>query len=66
MIGGNYSWFKAELTKRVEAERLSRAESLARGAAQDFADYRYGVGFCDGMALAIEIADEITKEMDAA
>lgn len=66
MIGGYSPWFCEELTCRVAKERAERAMSLANGAAGDFADYRYAVGFMDGMELALTIADEIRKEQEAA
>lgn len=64
MIGGYNPWFNEELSRRIEKERVVRAQSLMAGVAGDFADYRYAVGFNDGMALVLTIADEIKREQD--
>lgn len=67
MIGGYHPWFHEELKRRVVALRAERAESLISGAAAgDFADYRYAVGFGDGLNAALDIADEIRAEQEKA
>lgn len=66
MIGGFHPWFCEELNRRIAQRRAERAMSLASGAAGDFADYRYGVGYLDGLQAALDVADEIRKEQEAA
>ena len=66
MIGGYHPWFHEELERRVLADKTDKALSLAAGAAGDFADYRYACGLLAGLDLALEIAGEIKKELDAA
>jgi hypothetical protein len=62
-IGGP-NWLEEELGKRVAKERSEKAESLLTGLCGDFADYRYAVGFADGMQRVIEIAEDIRKEQE--
>lgn len=64
MIGGYNPWFVEELKRRIEAQALEKAMDLARGAAGDFADYRGAVQFIAGMQFALELAEDIKKEMD--
>ena len=66
MIGGFHPWFSDELTRRIEGKRLERLESLSLGACGDFADYRYAIGFFDGLKEALEIANDIRKDQEAA
>lgn len=62
---GSHSWFHGQINERLARLRAERAFSLAQGAASDFADYRYGVGYLDGLQVALDIADELKKEQDA-
>lgn len=64
MIGGHHPWFTEQLKLRVEAMQAERARSLMGGAAGDFADYRYAVGFADGLDAALAIANEIRAEQE--
>lgn len=66
MIGSYNSYFHEALKARIEKDRLERADGMARGMCGDFADYRYAVGFVDGMNRVLELADDIKKEHDAA
>lgn len=66
MIGGYHPWFHQELQRLVEVERREKAEDMARGACGDFADYRYAVGYVDGMNRVLELADDIRKKQDPA
>lgn len=66
MIGGYSPWFCEQLASRVMQRWVERSASLAMGAAQDFADYRYAVGYLQGLKDAIEIADDIRKEQEGA
>ena len=54
------------MTRRVAIERAERGEIVLNGGCQDYADYRYAAGFFAGMQQAIEIAEDIRKEQDAA
>ncbi len=65
MIGGNPHWFVEEMTRRVAQERDGRAEVVLNGLVADFADYRFAVGFLEGMQFALGIAEDIKKDMDA-
>ena len=64
MIGGYSPWFSQELEKRVAHERGERLETMGNGFCGDFADYRYAIGFLDGMRRALEIAEDIRKEQE--
>lgn len=64
MIGAYHPYFHEELIRRVVKESLERAEDLGNGAAGDFADYRYAVGFIAGLKLSLEIAEDIRRECD--
>ena len=64
MIGGFSPWFSDEFARRVVHERGERLEGMGNGFCGDFADYRYTVGFLDGMRKALEIAEDIRKEQE--
>jgi hypothetical protein len=64
MIGGYTPWFHEELARRVEKLIHEREDSLGRGAAGDFADYRFACGFFDGLRTAMELADEIKQDVE--
>jgi hypothetical protein len=64
VIGGHPLWFQEELTRRAKAEQAERAQSLGRGDALDFAQYQHGVGYIAGLEAAIDISEQIKKEMD--
>jgi hypothetical protein len=64
VIGSNPTWFQTELARRIEADQTDRCKSLGSGAAGDFSDYRYGVGFIAGLELALDISKEIMKELE--
>lgn len=66
MIGAFHPWFHEELKRRIEAVKAERAASLMQGAAGDFADYRYAVGFGDALSTALDIANEIRAEQENA
>ena len=66
MIGGYHPYFHEEFKRRVESKRQERLESLALGACGDFADYRYAIGFFGGLQEALDLAEDIKKEQDAA
>ena len=52
------------LDKRVKELVESRSASLARGAAADYAEYKYTVGYLSGLEDALKICDEIEGEAD--
>lgn len=64
MLGGYNPWFIEELNRRANAMRQDRLEALGAGGCGDFADYRYGVGFFDGLQMTLTLADEIKRELD--
>lgn len=66
MIGGGYRWFYEELSERVIKDKIEKSMELGQGYAQDFADYRYACGVLVGLDLALEFAETIKKEQDAA
>lgn len=66
MIGGYSPWFNEELSRRVLQKKIDKSMELGDGFAADFPDYRYAVGFIAGMLEALDIADEIKKEQEAA
>lgn len=51
---------KARLANFID----ERAHSLARGEAFTYDIYRQQVGFIEGLAAAIEAANELDKELD--
>lgn len=65
MIGGSF-WFAEELQSRVLKEKIEKSMELGEGLAGDFPDYRYACGVIAGMSLALDIAEEIKKEQEAA
>lgn len=64
MIGGYNPWFCEELIRRIKNDVSETSLQLARGCASDFASYRNGCGFVEGLERAIEYIEEIQKEMD--
>jgi hypothetical protein len=55
-----------ELIKRVTEDKIGKAVDLAAGAAPDYPAYQYACGLMAGLDLALTIADEIKKDIDAA
>lgn len=66
MIGSFSPWFCDELDRRVLGNKTEKALELAQGAAPDYPAYQYACGLLAGLDLALEIAGEIKKELDAA
>ena len=54
--------FHALLEERVTKAVESRAQSLASGSAADYAEYRFSVGYVQGLSDALKLCDEIEKE----
>ena len=50
------------LRQRVEEERQTSMDSLARGEAKDFETYRYLIGRLTGMKQVMQFLDEIERE----
>ncbi len=48
---------------RLAQMMRERQEDLALGLAQDWADYRYRCGVVQGLSLAIELCDEVFREL---
>lgn len=66
MIAGNYHYFSEELQSRVLKDKIEKSMELGEGLAADFSDYRYACGVIAGMNLALDFAEDIKKELDAA
>lgn len=66
MIGGGNPWFHEELQRRVLKEKIDKSLELGEGLAGDFADYRYTCGVLAGLNLALDFAEDIKKEQEAA
>ncbi len=64
MITGSSQWLYDEIIRRVEIDRAEKAVQIGEGYCQDYADYRYSVGFLAGMKHALEIAEDIKKEQE--
>jgi len=65
VIGGYHPFFHQELERRVTADRVERMTEIGGGLCEDFAAYRYAVGFLDGLNHALVLAEEIKKDIDA-
>jgi hypothetical protein len=65
MIGSYAPFFIDELVKRVTEAKINRAVGLATGSA-DYPTYKYECGLMAGLDLALEIADEIKRDIDKA
>ena len=57
-----WSRFHSTLEKRVKEAAEARANSLAAGAAEDYAHYQRNVGYIEGLEAALTIADEIEED----
>ena len=66
MIGGYHPWFHEELVRRVTKDKVEKAIDLSRGAAPDYPAYQYACGLLAGLDLALEIAEEIKKDIEKA
>lgn len=66
MIGSHHIYFHEELIRRVTADKIEKALQLSQGYAQDYPDYRYACGVLAGLDLALDIAEEIKKAIEAA
>lgn len=64
MIGGYHPWFAEELARRVDAECCRRAVDLGDGGIATLEEYRYQCGVIAGLRLALEITDNIKKDID--
>jgi hypothetical protein len=65
MIGGYHPWFHEELARRCHAEQSERAGELGLAAGiPDYPTYRERVGLIAGLQRALEIADEIKRDLD--
>ena len=50
------------VSARVKKLRFERAEQIVDGFAKDWADYQRRLGVLDGLALALDICEDIEKE----
>jgi hypothetical protein len=65
MIGGYHPWFHEELARRYRAEQAEQAGVLSRAeGVPDYPTYRERVGLIAGLERALEIADEIKRDLD--
>ena len=65
MIGGYHPFYHDELIRRCRAEQAEKADELGRAAGiPDYPTYRERVGLIAGLERALEIADEIKRELD--
>ena len=64
MIGGYHPFFHQELIRRIAKDRAEKAATLGERYAQTWEDYHYGCGVIAGLQAALDIADEIKREID--
>ena len=57
--------FHSVLKARVKELMDNRAASLGRGAANNYDDYRYTVGYIIGLEDCLKICEDIEREFDA-
>jgi hypothetical protein len=57
--------FHSLLEAKINEAVQSRAASLASGAAPDYPQYQNNVGYIIGLKEALNLADEVEREMDA-
>lgn len=58
--------FNANLRKRLEDFLAEKLEQLANGSPSDWANYRQEVGVCHGVKYALEVSEDLRKEMTGA
>lgn len=58
------TWFHRELGKRLVEAEVASSRALVDGAAADFSDYRYRVGFHSALRQVQAMCEEIADEQD--
>lgn len=58
--------FHAKLEARINAAISDRSEALTSGAIENISEYKFEVGFINGLRTALSLADEIQREDDRA
>ena len=56
--------FHAMLEARIQEVIVDRMESLSRGTAKNYDEYKYYVGSLDGLRDVLKICDELEKEFN--
>lgn len=54
---------EAMLVSKLSDEINNRATILAQGGVKDYSEYKENVGFIDGLKFAMELVDDINKEI---
>lgn len=57
-----HSIFYGKFREKLEDRQKDFVDSLLKGGPQDFAQYKYQVGFLDGLRAALECAEDVDKE----
>lgn len=56
--------FQAALEKKINEHIQNQALSLAGGAAHSYDEYRFWVGYMQGLRVALDLCTEVEQEAD--